>query len=133
MRVLFLLAGVGLLVGSFAAFGSRTHVLSAAECQAVTGSVNNKTCNPAASCDFYNNQHYGMVVCPNLGTGFCQHCDVTGNQWQTCQVSTGSNCVEHGELNYCGKIYNGLCNSNNVCDQLVWYGYYCHNAPQCGP
>jgi hypothetical protein len=132
MKVLFLLCGVGLLVGSFAAFGSRIHVLSAGECQAVTGSEADKVCAAVATCDAYNHQTYGMVVCPNEPTDFCQTCQYTGNRWQTCEVQAGSNCTMAGEASPCGAKRNGYCDENNQCANTAWYGPVCHDAPYCG-
>ena len=126
MRALYLVIGIALFAGSVAAFGSRTHLLSAAECENVSGAVNNKVCRGVGTCNDYGYQN-GMPGCPGFG---CQVCELTGYRWEVCQAQIGSDCSSSPTPNDCGKLYQGFC-SGSICQNLVWYGDDCPDAPNC--
>ena len=131
MRAVLFLAGIVSLVGAFCAFDARTHVLSASECRAVTGTVNNLRCWHAGTCEAYNHNQ-GAPNC-NSGQGtWCYQCSVTsGRQWETCQVYTGANCVGADGDNDCGQVGLGYCNGF-VCENVQWHGEPdCLDAPNC--
>jgi hypothetical protein len=131
LRLTLFAFGAALFAVSFVCLSTRAHVLTAAEAQAVTGSVNNKKCNASATCVEYNHDSHPTINCPT-DSNLCFECTLGSNPWELCIAWNGQNCTEKPlQPNDCGSYREGSCTGpGGSCVWLYTIGA-CADADHC--